>query len=209
MAKQKAAHRERLLRTAIRIFGKHGYHAATVPQITKEAGSSTGAFYFYFKNKEHVFAAALETIGEEVSDALNQAIVAAGDNTLSQMKAAVESFVLYLAKNPDHARILIVESSGLSDELLQVRRKIISSHRRSVEQAIKAIPNLKHRIDPKIASSCWVGAIHEATYQWLETPKSKRISAASLAREIWTFNLRGIGAQESEFRSARSSRGKK
>jgi AcrR family transcriptional regulator len=44
MAKRKEAHRARLLRTAIRLFGKQGYHATTVPRIVRESGSSTGAF---------------------------------------------------------------------------------------------------------------------------------------------------------------------
>jgi hypothetical protein len=137
---------------------------ASGPDLLVLSGSSTGAFYFYFKNKERIFGAALETIGEEISTALNQAIPAAEDNTLSQMKAAVESFVLYLANNQSHARILIIESSGLNDELLQVRRKIISSHRRSVEKALESISKLPNKIDSRVVSSCWVGAIHEATY---------------------------------------------
>ena len=54
MAQRKEAHRTKLLETAIRLFGKHGYHATTVPMIVKASGSSTGSFYFYFRNKEDV-----------------------------------------------------------------------------------------------------------------------------------------------------------
>lgn len=67
MALRKEARRTKLLNTAVRIFGKRGYHAATVPMIVRASGSSTGSFYFYFRNKEDVFAAALERFGERVS----------------------------------------------------------------------------------------------------------------------------------------------
>ena len=54
MARRKEAHRTKLLETAVQLFGKHGYHATTVPMIVKASGSSTGSFYFYFRNKEDV-----------------------------------------------------------------------------------------------------------------------------------------------------------
>src|SRR5579864_5493064 len=113
MALRKQAHRANLLKTAVALFGKHGYHATTVPMIVKASGSSTGSFYFYFRNKEDVFSAALENFGERIAAALNAAIALAGENPLRQMRAAVEGLVLFLADNPDEARILIVESSGL------------------------------------------------------------------------------------------------
>src|SRR5579864_2518107 len=87
MAKRKEAHRAKFLQTAIRLFGSKGYHATTVPDIVREAGSSTGAFYFYFRNKEDVFASVLEFVGEQLAAALNKAIAGASENAISQMRA--------------------------------------------------------------------------------------------------------------------------
>jgi len=194
MAKRKEAHRAKFLQTAIRLFGSQGFHATTVPNIVNESGSSTGAFYFYFRNKEHVFAAALELIGEQVSAALNTAISRAGDDTFSQMRAAVVALIVYFAQHPDEARILIVESSGMTQQVAKVRRNIIASHCRSVEQALVSISGSLPELDPRVAASCWVGAVHEAVYQWLQTPKGQRAKAETLARQVSSFNLRGIGA---------------
>src|SRR5262249_6333108 len=123
MARRKDAHRRKLVATAIHLFGRQGYHATTVPNIVEKSGSSTGSFYFYFRNKEDVFSAALESLGERIALALNEAIGKAGTDPLSQMKAAVEGLMLFLSENPDEARILIVESSGLTTRLEEVRRK--------------------------------------------------------------------------------------
>lgn len=195
MAKRKEAHRAKLLQIAIRLFGDQGYHATTVPSIVRESGSSTGAFYFYFRNKDDIFGCALEAIGEQIAGVLNKAMASARGDTISQMRVAVETFILYLAEHPDEARILIVESSGLSAKLAKVRRSIIASHCRSVEQALTSISGSLPRLDPKVVASCWLGAVHESVYQWLQFPKEKRISAEALAKEISCFNLRGIGAQ--------------
>ena len=194
LAQRKEAHRVNLLTTAIRLFGKHGYHATTVPMIVKASGSSTGSFYFYFRNKEDVFAAALERFGERIAEALNAAIALAGENVLQQMRAAVETLVTFLAENPNEARILIVESSGLGPRLEQTRRGIVDSHARSVEKALSQLrTNLPH-LDPELVARCWVGSVYESVYHYLEQPPARRPSAKTVASVVAEFNLRGIGA---------------
>jgi len=196
MAKRKEAHRANFLQTAIHLFGKQGYHATTVPDIVRQAGSSTGAFYFYFRNKEDVFASALEFVGEQIAAALNKAIAGAGESTISQMRVAVETLIVYLADHPDEARVLIVEASGLTPRLSNIRRAIIASHCRSVELALARRPHPMAGAVRSIVANCWVGAVHEAVYQWLQTPREQRITAETLAREVSSFNLRGIGAEK-------------
>lgn len=192
MAKRKEAHRKRILAAALFMFGHHGYHRTTVPMIVAKASSSTGSFYFHFRNKEDVFSAALQSIGDSIAAALNAAIAAATDPQL-QMRAAVERLLRYLAEKPGDARILIVESSGLTQRLERIRRAIISSHCRSVEQALTQLSAVLPPIDPSVAARCWVGAVYEAAYHWLETPSSKRPPIETVAREVVRFNLRGIG----------------
>ena len=49
-------------------------------------------------------------------------------DALLGIRCAVESIFLYLADNPKEARILIVESSGLSTRVERVRRDILRQH---------------------------------------------------------------------------------
>lgn len=192
MAQRKAEQRAHLLETAVKLFGKRGYHATTVPMIVQAANASTGNFYFYFRNKEDVFAAALEGFGARVAAALNQAIDAAGSRTEEKMRAAVEGLVAFMAQNPDEARIFIVETSGLGERLQKIRRTIVDSHVRAVEAALTALnPNL----DAAIVAHCWVGAVYEAVFHWLELPASRRPSADRVGRTVADFNLRGSLAE--------------
>lgn len=200
MADRKRAHREHLLEVATRIFGRRGYHAATVPMIVAAAGSSVGSFYFYFRNKEDVFAATLAAIGESLSSELNRAIAAAGGDTFSQMKAAIAGLVGFLAEHPDAARILIVESSGLGKRLEAVRRGVIASHTRSVARALATLDRPMPGAEAAVVASCWVGAVHAAVQHWLEQPPDKRLPPAKLAKTIIEFNLRGIGAPPRVFK---------
>ena len=194
MAQRKEAHRAHLLEVAVHEFGKHGYHATTVPMIVKASGSSTGSFYFYFRSKEDVFAAALEAFGEKIAQALNAAIAAAGQNPLQHMRAAVERLVLFLAENPDEARILIVESSGLSARLQKIRRTIVDSHSRSVEMALSQMRAALAPMNPALAARCWVGGVYESVFHWLEQSAKERPAAQAVARAVADFNLRAVGA---------------
>jgi AcrR family transcriptional regulator len=163
--------------------------------IVAEAQSSTGSFYFYFSNKEDVFAAVLRDVGERISTVLNAAIEKKTD-TFEQMREAVRALFLFLAEHPGDARILILESSGLVSGLEKVRRDILASHARGVEKALRS---LSHRIPscrPEIASHCWVGAVYEAVRRWLETPVKDREPAETAAEAVARFNLRGIGASK-------------
>jgi AcrR family transcriptional regulator len=46
---------EALLQAAARVFARRGFDAAQTPEISAEAGVSTGAFYRYFTDKRAVF----------------------------------------------------------------------------------------------------------------------------------------------------------
>lgn len=193
MAERKDARRRKLLDAAIRLFGAGGYHATTVPMIVAKAGSSIGSFYFYFRNKEDIFAAALQDLGERISEALNQAIAAAPEPLL-QMKAAVMRLFLFLAEHPAEARILIVESSGLGRRLEQIRRSILDSHARSVERTLSQLAPVLPPLHISFAAHCWVGAVFEAVCHWLEYPAEERPPAETVALAVAQFNLRAIGA---------------
>ncbi len=194
--KRKARRRRAFLDEATRLFGSDGYHAVTVPMIVQQTKTSTGTFYLYFRDKEDLFAAVLEDIGERISAALNQAIAAAEPDLFSHMKAAIEGLVGFLVSHPREARVLIVESSSLGKRLDDVRRAIIEGHTRGVSKALQDLQDRIPNLTVDVAANCWVGAVYEAVFAWLRTPARRRLAADSLARAIVSFNLRAVGAPE-------------
>jgi AcrR family transcriptional regulator len=52
--------REQILRTATRVFARHGFRGATVRQLAREAGISEAMIYHHFPSKEALYDAILE-----------------------------------------------------------------------------------------------------------------------------------------------------
>jgi AcrR family transcriptional regulator len=176
------------------MFASHGYHGATVPMIVAEAGSSVGSFYVHFRNKEDVFAAVLEALGCKLAEIMN-VDEATQPDPLLRIADAVQALFVHLAQFPQEARILIVESSGLSPRLEQVRRAILQHQAEDVHHDLLADSDKFSVMDPVITARCLVGAVYETLYSWLEQDPARRQPAEVVARAVADYNMRALRTQ--------------
>lgn len=58
--------RERIIKTALRVFLEKGFDRAPLKEIAREAGVTKGGIYHYFESKEHLFREALRFITAEM-----------------------------------------------------------------------------------------------------------------------------------------------
>lgn len=188
---RKEARRRMILDTATRLFGKHGYHATIVPMIVAESEVSTGSFYMYFRNKEDVFNAALEELGAAVAKVLDD-VKQAQPNALKRIPQGAKALFMFLAENPEQARLLLVESSGLSKRLDATRRAILSGQEEELRKIFESAPALFSVPNPIVAARCIAGATFEAVYCWLEEDQTTRMPAAKVARAVARFNTRAV-----------------
>lgn len=52
--------KERLVRAAIELFGRSGYHETSIDDILRESGCTRGLLYYYFSSKEELGYAAID-----------------------------------------------------------------------------------------------------------------------------------------------------
>src|SRR5882757_3328819 len=73
--------RERILDAAERVFAQHGFFAARVSEIAKEAGVADGTIYLYFKSKDELLISLFESRMERFNQLLATAIAPAARPT--------------------------------------------------------------------------------------------------------------------------------
>jgi AcrR family transcriptional regulator len=103
---QRALTRRRLIDAAETVFARSGYHGASVGEIAREAGATTGALYSNFAGKEDLFLAVFEErIAADVSEYAE--IVAEGTTIEEQARGAGDRWMEILRERPDYFPLLI------------------------------------------------------------------------------------------------------
>jgi AcrR family transcriptional regulator len=131
---QKARTRDRLLAAAARVIARRGLGAASVDEISEDAGFSSGAFYSNFESKDAVFAAALDYHAAEFSRFFRERTEA---GSAGRRLAADAEWLRSL----DDWRVLfwleIVAQGGRSDRLRPVVRDYFEAARARLEGEIE------------------------------------------------------------------------
>jgi AcrR family transcriptional regulator len=169
-----ARHRTRILDAVADCFAANGYHDTSVDQVVSRARSSKSAFYACFANKETAFAALLEREGERVLRAVEQSVLDESDPR-RRARAGISTFVTDCAANRATARILLVESVGISPAIEERRRAL---HRRFAEliraqaEAARASGTPATTVDLDVLAFALVGAVNEAVVHLLDNGMS-------------------------------------
>jgi len=79
LARMKAKdRRKQLLESAARCFAKYGYRGTTTARIAAESGVSEPVIYRHFRNKQELFVALIEKVGDDVFRNWQEATAGAG-----------------------------------------------------------------------------------------------------------------------------------
>jgi AcrR family transcriptional regulator len=103
---QRALTRTRLLGAAQRVFARRGFHAASVEEIAREAGATTGAIYSNFAGKEDLFLALFEEhVASQV--AKYRELFERGTNLEERSRSGADDWMAYLREEPESFPLLI------------------------------------------------------------------------------------------------------
>ncbi len=161
--------RQRLLSAALRLFAERGYHDTSVDDIVAAARTSKSAFYEYFESKEDCVRMLLEQEGGLLMEAV-AAAAAGGTGHRDRMRRGIAAFVHACAAKGPVARLLLVESVGISESIEEVRHRIHGDFAGMVEAEVRrAQPtdSVYGEVDPVVYGRAVVGAVNEATGYFL------------------------------------------
>jgi AcrR family transcriptional regulator len=180
--------RERqILDAAVLVFSDHGYHNASMDEISEVAGVSKPMIYAYLGSKEDLFAACIHREATQLLEA-----VAAGVRTElpadMQLWHGLGAFFEYVGAHRESWRVLhrqaISQGGPFSEELLDMRRQAISL----VDTLLVRVAT-KEGLDRGATESlaaALVGAAESLADWWLDNPDvPSRAVASRLMNLAW------------------------
>ena len=103
---RRAETRDRLLEAAARVFAREGYAGASVEEVAREAGFSTGALYSNFDGKEDLFLALLAHTVERVSGRVAEAI-AERPTVEERARLAAAEWMDFVDREPEQVQLFV------------------------------------------------------------------------------------------------------
>jgi TetR/AcrR family transcriptional regulator len=134
---------KQILRCAIRVFAKKGYHGATTKRIAEEAGVAEALIYRYFGSKRGLFTEAVRRTAERLVDGLEQAFARFPDHPARAVEATYDFYLRLLLKQKDLAKMVFLVSAELDDP--EVRDVYLPHQERALKVITQAIRGWQER----------------------------------------------------------------
>jgi AcrR family transcriptional regulator len=164
----KVATRERILEGALDVFARKGYHRASVDDIVRASGTSKGAVYHHFRNKEAVFLALVDDFSARLAAGVAAAI-GARHGALDKVEGALTAALTTFSDNEQLARLILLEAVSLG-RTYQAKRVEVADRFAALIQGYldEAIADgALAPLDTRVATLVWLGAVNEIVVQWL------------------------------------------
>lgn len=117
--------REKLLAAGLETVGTRGYAETTVALVCAEAGLTRRYFYEAFPNREALLTALAERVVDDAVAALAQHLEGFDRGVAAVARDAFGAFVDSLVGDPRRARLLFVETVGVSAAVEERRRELL------------------------------------------------------------------------------------
>ena len=164
--------RRRIAHSALELFATRGYNMTSVEDVVAKARMSKSGFYEFFTSKEDCFRDLLQ---EEGGALIQETLAAAatGRDHHERLRLGITTFVRTCFQQSSVARLLIVESVGLSEGVDQVRHELQSRFADAVAEEVRhAKPHDPFYADkePQVFGRAVVGAVNDAVSYYLTHP---------------------------------------
>jgi AcrR family transcriptional regulator len=97
--------RNKLLQAAEGAFGKQGFHATSIGDITREASVALGTFYVYFDSKDEIFLALVAHMSDMTRQWIAEHVVDASDRLDAEFKGLI-AYIEFARAHPNLYRII-------------------------------------------------------------------------------------------------------
>src|SRR5512138_2287930 len=169
VADRGADKRDRILSAAERIFARHGFFAAKVSDVAKEAGVADGTIYLYFKSKDDLLISLFERRMEEVNSRLRDA-TADIKSPSDQLRTFIKTYLQLVHDEPTAVEVLTIELRQSSKFMKEYENPQFADFLRLLGGIIAAAQEkgeLDRSIPAHVAARMIFGVLDELALAWV------------------------------------------
>ena len=164
--------RNRILDAAEQAFGEHGFHGASIVEITRNAGVGLGTFYVYFPSKIEIYRHLLRSYLEDFLRVARDATSGA-DDLREMVRQAFGAYFEWVGARPGVMRLLR-EAEFVDPTLLsELYKAPAEEFRRRIEPAMQA--GYIAPADPEVLAWGIIGMTELSVLRWLVWPGERRM----------------------------------
>jgi AcrR family transcriptional regulator len=191
----------KIVRTALRLFVRRGYHGTSIASISAAANLTKGAIYFHFKNKDALLKRILEEFDQMFLQKAIEEVAKVSGGGLDKLHHFLRFASNYAAKNSDVCLCLTALSTELCGSTSKKQEKwikeVYSRYHQFIAELLeegKEYGSFREDLDPHIAAMILVGANDGNLLQW--NANRNEIDGEVYARSLLKFLLSGICKQK-------------
>ena len=186
-------HREAILQTAAKLFGRKPYHEVLMDDVAESVGIAKGTIYRYFPNKEELFGSLaihyIELIGTQMGELASRQA-----SPVDRLRIMLRGFIDIVEEHNDFFKVMQRHECELwarkySD--LLTRRTVFRDHFASVIKEAQAARQLKSSFDARTAADMLLGMIRNVLQFTVPRPAPEEL--VEMTMQIF---LQGIGTSQ-------------
>lgn len=166
---REAERRRTILRAAIEVFAKKGYHGCRIADVAREAGVAYGLVYHYFKSKDQVMNELFTERWSLLLAAIDE--VDKRDIPPREKLDAVAGFIIDSYRHdPDLMKVIIVEVTRAANSFGRTHMPEIKRAYDGIAKIVsdaQSAGEFRDDIDPQLASMWFYGAIEQLLSAWV------------------------------------------
>jgi TetR/AcrR family transcriptional regulator, fatty acid metabolism regulator protein len=190
--------RARILKSAVKVFARKGFHETKVAEIARAAGVADGTIYLYFKSKDDLLISVFEETVEELSSRLSTDLGSLPD-TASKVRHVVRSQLGIIKAQRDLAEVLSITLRQSNRFLRQFAAPKFSAYLDIISAVIEQGQQngeIRADVSPRVVARALYGALDGLLMTWAlgRSPASRLERAALQVADVFIKGLSPSGA---------------
>lgn len=185
---------DRILESAIEVIAQKGFERARISDIASAAGIADGTVYLYFKNKNVILRAAIDSAFAHFSERVSASIASAG-GPIEQLRVIARLHLETLTSRRSLAVIVQNEMRQSHQYLEEFTHQPFVDYINLVREVIRQGQTegvIRAAVSERVAALCLFGALDEIISSWLYT--GKPIDPEHAASQVLDVLLNGMSA---------------